>query len=89
MIHGTWRFALFKSTLLLSLDTVPHSQATSADSYDIYLDDTLVINVPSPEWTPSPAIISGTHTWRVVARYGASRLGSADSTFTVLAPASV
>jgi hypothetical protein len=61
--------------------------STGADSYDIYLDDTLVINVPSPEWTPSPAIISGTHTWRVVARYGASRLGSADSTFTVLAPA--
>ena len=57
-----------------------------ADSYDVYLDDALVQNVPGNQWMPGTPIITGTHTWRVVARFGGGLLSGATWQFIVLAP---
>ena len=62
------------------------SPSPKADSYDVYVDETLVQNVPSNQWTPITPPLTGSHTWRVIAKFGAGGLGSSLTSFVVLSP---
>ena len=57
-----------------------------ATNYDVYLDDFLVANVATNQWTVDRVLPPGPHAWQVVARSGTSFTGGPRWTFVIGAP---
>ena len=63
------------------------SASPGEDGYDVYLDQAPVATVTSPMWMPTDPVLSGSHTWRIVAKFGGGTLTGPQWTFRVQAPA--
>lgn len=58
-----------------------------ATSYDVYLDETLVANVTTNQWTLDRSLAAGHHSWQIVARDAATFTPGPRWTFDVGLPA--
>ncbi|HEX8522882.1 MAG TPA: hypothetical protein VF669_11535 [Tepidisphaeraceae bacterium] len=69
-------------------DVVTTNTTGAATGYDIYVDSVLkASNLTSSQWTVSPAITSGTHSWYVVAKNLIGNTTSSPAwTFSVVTP---
>jgi hypothetical protein len=51
-----------------SPSTLNWDDVANATSYDVYVDNVLKANVTASQWTVSPALSNGAHTWQVKAK---------------------